>query len=102
MVAEAEVAMMSIPVTSVKNWSNYVNKVGASYRRPPWAVVTTIKVVPDQKTQFKVTFDSPKALNDELLGALDTKRSSVVPALTQPYDPPGPAEQGVAEDSDKY
>ena len=102
MITEAELALMSIPVTSVRNWSNYVNKVGASYRRPPWAVVTTIKVIPDTKTQFKVTFDSPRALDDALLGALDTKRGSVVSALTQPYDAPGPAEQGVAADSDKY
>lgn len=101
-ITNAEIALMNVPVTSVKNWSNYVNKVGAAYRRPPWAVITTIKVVPDQKTQFKVQFDSPKALEDELLGALNTKREAVAAILTQPYEKPAPAEEGVAKDSDKY
>ena len=101
-ILQAEIALMNVPVTSVKNWSNYVNKVGASYRRPPWAVITTIKVVPDQKTQFKVQFNPLGVLDDELLGALDAKRTSVVPVLTQPYEKPEPAEEGVAPDSDKY
>jgi hypothetical protein len=101
-ITQAEIALMNVPVTSVKNWSNYVNRVGAAYRRPPWAVITTIKVVPDQKTQFKVQFDSPKALDDELLAALNAKRDSVVPALMQPYEKPAEPEEGVAPDSDKY
>lgn len=66
----AEVAFMKLPVTSVKNWGNYVNTLATIDHRPPFAVVTTIAPVPDLKTQFKITFTKKALINDE--GALDT------------------------------
>jgi hypothetical protein len=65
----AEVAFVKLPVTSVKNWGNYVNTLATIDHRPPFAVVTTIGVVPDLKTQFKITFTKKALINDE--GALD-------------------------------
>jgi hypothetical protein len=101
-VGDTEVAILKLPVTSVKNWSNYVNKVGASMKRPPWSVITKIKVVPDQKTQFKVTFDCPGAVDTALLTGLNNKREAVLPLLTAPYDPPTEGSAEEAAESDKY
>lgn len=87
-VPDSEMAIIKLPVTSVKNWSNYVNKVGAGLKRPPWSVITNVKLVPDPKTQFKVIFDCKGAVDSAFLGALNAKREAVLPALTAPYDPP--------------
>ena len=51
----AEQIYMKLPVTSVKLWKKYVSAVAAEFKRPPFAVVTTIGTEPDAKTQFKVT-----------------------------------------------
>ncbi len=54
---EAEARMLKLPVMSVKNWTTYVKNVLAEeIKRPSWGVVTTIKVVPDAKSQFRVQF----------------------------------------------
>lgn len=84
----AEVAFMKLPVTSVKNWGNYVNTLATIDHRPPFAVVTTIGVVPDLKTQFKVTFTKKALINDE--AALDTLIKRVEAqqqTKTAPYQP---------------
>jgi len=46
---------MKLPVTSVKAWKKYVSAVAAEFKRPPFAVITTLSTEPDAKTQFKVT-----------------------------------------------
>ncbi len=43
-----------LPVTSVKSWGKYVHAVATEFKRPPFAVITTISTEPDEKTQFKV------------------------------------------------
>jgi len=61
-VAKAEVAALRPPVTSLKNYANYVQTLAASIKRPPVAVISEISVVPDAKTQFKVTFNMVKPI----------------------------------------
>lgn len=63
-VEAAEVAALRPPVTSLKNYATYVQTIAATMKRPPLAVITEIAVVPDPKTQFKVTFTAVKALDD--------------------------------------
>lgn len=70
-VAVAEVAALRPPVTSLKNYSSYVQTIAATLRRPPLAVITEISVVSDPKTQFKVVFNMVKAIEDpEIIQAL--------------------------------
>lgn len=70
-VKAAEVAALRPPVTSLKNYANYVQTVAMTLKRPPVAVVTEIAVVPDAKTQFKVTFTLIKAIeNGDVIRAL--------------------------------
>lgn len=66
-IAAAEIAALRPPVTSLKNYAGYVQTIAATYKRPPLAMVTEIAVVPDAKTQFKVTFSMVKAIDDATL-----------------------------------
>lgn len=72
----AEVAALRPPVTSLKNYSTYVQTVATTLKRPPLAVISEIAITPDAKTQFKVTFSLVKAIDDmdivrALLGRAD-------------------------------
>jgi hypothetical protein len=52
-----QVALLRLPPTSLKAWATYVKKLKGAMGRPPYGVVTLIKVVPDEKNQFSITFD---------------------------------------------
>lgn len=75
-IREGELAIMDLPVTSVKNYSQYVNVLAASIGLPIWACVTEVSTKPDAKTQFKVLFTGIKAAanSDALLDALEAKK----------------------------
>lgn len=73
---DAEMRAIKIPVMSVKNWTNYVRNVLAEQvHRPSWGVVTTISVIPDAKSQFKVQFEFSELVNFDqtLYDAMQTK-----------------------------
>ena len=56
-IAGKEVVGIRPPVTSVKLFSNYVQGIANVSKRPLSTVITRIKLVPDAKTQFKMTFE---------------------------------------------
>lgn len=100
--AGKEMAMMSVPVMSVKNWSNYVNGLAASVRRPPWGVVTEVSVHPDARSQFTVKFDLVELVPEEKLGEVYAKIPLAMEALTTPYDYQNPQEtMGSPQDGKK-
>lgn len=74
-VAAAEVAALRPPVTSLKNYANYVQTVAATLKRPPLAVITELSVVSDPKTQFKVVFNVVKAIEDPAIIQAIIKRA---------------------------
>lgn len=81
-----EMALMSVPVTSVKNWSNYVNGVAAGARRPPWGVITEISVQPHPKNQFEVKFDLVELVPEEMLADIHGRITLANEVLFTPYD----------------
>jgi len=84
----AEVRTLKVPVMSVKGWASYVrSKLSEELNRPAWGVVTTIKVVPDAKSQFKITFQFKELINfdQDLYDALKSKIREVTPNLIAPY-----------------
>jgi len=85
-IEKSEVAMCGLPVTSVKNWGNYVNRCAAEFGRPPWAMLTEISVVPDMRTQFQVKFEAKGLVNSEYLDALHKKAQTSLNVLLTPYD----------------
>ena len=75
-IENAEPRMLKLPVMSVKNWSTYVlNTLNETLHRPCYGVVTTVKVVPDAKSQFRVQFkfDSLVDFDEELYEAMKAK-----------------------------
>ena len=59
------IGILKIPVTSTKNYSDYVRKTAMTFKRPPFGVITNIKVVLDPKTLFKIQFTTIGAVADE-------------------------------------
>jgi hypothetical protein len=86
MIEKAEMAVMSIPVMSVKNWANYINTVAVQHSRPAWGMLTRVSLVPDKKSQFKVTFEAVDKLDNSFLGAVSAKIPMATQALLTPYE----------------
>lgn len=84
---DAEVRMLNVPVMSTKNWSKFVNVVSEDTQRPFWAVVCLIKVMPDPKSQFQITFKFLELVNfdSELYEAMKKKVTAVNQQLVSPY-----------------
>lgn len=82
----AEVATFKLPVTSVKNWAQYVNKLDTLFERPPLGVITTIAVKRDLKTQFKVLFQNGPMVDNSMIMPLIKKADVVLEILRKDYD----------------
>lgn len=87
-VKEGEMFFASLPVTSCKLWAGYVKATAAIMKRPPFGVITHMAVVPDKKSQFKVTFSDPRPLPDELMPAVMERRKEVMESIAAPYPEP--------------
>lgn len=83
----AEMAILDVPVTSVRNYSQYVNVLASSVGLPVWACVTEISAKPDPKTQFKVEFKGVRgAPDDATLDALEARKADAVRIGLMGYD----------------
>jgi hypothetical protein len=92
------VALLRLPVTSVKIYANYVKQISNVMRRPPFGVFTLIQVVPDPKTQFKVVTSLIDKVPDKLLSVITRRRQESLAMLEQPHaltyeDEPAPKAQ---------
>lgn len=85
--ATAAVGFMKLPVTSVKGYAAFVKQVAGALKRPPFGIVTKVKVVPDPKSQFKVVFEPIMSLPDELMGAIMKRHEEAVSIIDFPYTP---------------
>lgn len=81
------VGFMKLPVTSVKGYASFVKQVAGALRRPPFGIVTKVKVVPDPKTQFKVVFEPIMNLPDEIMGVIMKRREEAQATIDFPYQP---------------
>lgn len=86
-IGKAEIAILTIPVTSIGNWGNYVTSLVAQYSRPPWGVRTEISVSPHVKKQFEVKFETLGLIDDDaLLGDIFKRISYAEEILFTPYE----------------
>lgn len=83
-IAAAEVRKLMVPVTSGKTWDAYVKQV-AAHGRDPAGVLTQIKISPDSKTQFKLSFKMLGLIEDEHMPEIDAKIDTVQDDLFAPY-----------------
>lgn len=82
--ASSELAMLRVPPASLKFYSRYIQGVAAS-GRPPWSVITTVKVVP-QKMAFTLAFNRVANLEDSAeLAAIAGRIEECENLLMQPY-----------------
>lgn len=81
------IGFMKLPVTSVKGYASFVKQVAGALRRPPFGIVTKVKVVPDAKSQFKVVFEPIMNLPDELMGAIMKRHEEAESTIDFPYQP---------------
>lgn len=83
--ASTAIGFMKLPVTSVKGYANFVKQVAGALHRPPFGIVTKVKVIPDPKTQFKVTFEPIMNLPDELMAAIMARHEEAMATIDFPY-----------------
>lgn len=94
--SEAEIRMLKVPVTSVRNWSTYVRGVLTDeLSRPYWSVVTELTIRRDKKTQFKLNFAHAENVdfNDKLWKAFEDQQKKVKALITAPYPVPEDGEE---------
>lgn len=82
---KAEIGFMKLPVTSVKGFGAFVKQVAGALKRPPFGVVARVAVVPDAKTQFKVTFEALEKVPDDLIGVIMERREEAMAVIDFPY-----------------
>lgn len=101
-VKKAEVAVVTVPVMSVKNYSKYVNGLAAQEALPPWAVVTELSTQPNVKSQFTLEFSAVRAIKDvAVLRAIKDRTAEFESLAVIPFEPyvesaDAPAEEGAA------
>lgn len=101
-IQNGDMAVISLPVMSVKNWANYVNRLAATLQRPPWGVFTQVKLVPDSRSQFKVTFETLGVLDNEYLPHVQSRIQVATNALMTPYEMNPEEESEEPEGTKKY
>lgn len=84
--SEAAPAFLKVSPTSTPNWSLYVKQLAGSLNKPPFAVATLIKIVPDKKTQFKITFEALEEMPMELMEVLVRRHKEASELIMQPYN----------------
>lgn len=84
---DSEARLLSVPVMSVRNWATYLLSSLEPLKRPSWGVITRIKVVPDIKSQFKITFkfEGLVDFNDALYSAMKKKVKEAETTIVNPY-----------------
>ena len=83
----AAMGYMKLPVTSVKSYAAFVKQVAGALKRPPFGIVTKVKVVPDPKSQFKVVFEPVMSLPNELAAVITKRHEEAMGAIDFPYTP---------------
>jgi hypothetical protein len=85
-IKKAELALLAIPVTSVKNWSNYVNSLRDEHQRPPFAMLTTISSRPHPRYQLEVTFALKGFVEEQFLGEVMDRIGPAQTLMMTPYE----------------
>lgn len=85
----AELAIITVPVTSVKYWAAFVNALTAEYSRPPWGMIANISARPHPVNQFEVNFKAVSKIPDEVLGQVHGRIANANETLLTPYDSSG-------------
>ena len=72
-------------VTSVKAFATYVTQAAGAMGRPPHGLVTKIKLEPDVKNQFKLTFTGISKVPDSIQGIIMARNKASKDTIEFPY-----------------
>lgn len=86
----AQIAYMKLPVMSVKGYATFVKQLEGALKVPPFAVFTKVRVVPDDKSQFRVTFETLATAPKDLIAILIERHKEAKSAIDFPYVPADP------------
>lgn len=92
-VTDVEEAYLKVSVTSTKAWKGYVKGLKDTFKRPPFAVVTKVGVIPDPKTQHRFTFNIVDPLPEALMPGVFKRATEFIKADTIKFPYPKPAEE---------
>jgi hypothetical protein len=85
-VADATVGYLRVPVTSVKFWAAYAQKL-AGGGIPPFAAVTRVTIKPDAQTQVRFEFECLRTITDpDVLAELFKRHDLEADAMAFPYE----------------
>lgn len=84
----ADIYLLKLPVTSVKAYSRYVQNVASQHNMPPYGVVTEIRMEPDPKSQFKLSFEMSDVFPPSFHPILYQRHQDAVATIITPYGPP--------------
>lgn len=86
----AEMRLLKVPVMSTNGWAKFVHGIDEDMKRPPWGVVTTISLVPDDKSQFRVNFEFKELVqfDQKLYDEMKAKVKQGMQSLLAPYPEP--------------
>jgi len=85
-VKKSSLAVLSLAVTSTKNWSNYVNLLRDEHQRPPFAMLTTVRSRPHPRYQLEVSFEMRGFVEDEAIGAVMDRIPAAQALMMTPYE----------------
>lgn len=85
-VSQAELRYIQVPVTSVPGFAGFVRQCGEVLHKAPFMVICEMAVVPDVKTQIKVTFNPKESIKDKaLLEGLYRRSEAVEKQIMFPF-----------------
>lgn len=91
----SEIAYTKLPVTSVKNFSQYVRGLNDQMGAPTWRVITDISLEAHPQYQFQVNFELIEELPDDVMPVIFERVEEAKEAIMFPYvprdDEPAPA-----------
>lgn len=85
---DSPAAILRVPPTSLKGYGAFVRQIASGLRRPPHAIFTKVRLIPDQKTQFRLLFEALESVPNELIPVLIKRHEQAQKDLDFPYPEP--------------
>lgn len=84
---KGDVRFLKTSVTSTAGFGAYVKQIKDAAKTHPMAFVTKISLVPDPKSQYKLTFEPLQQIPKSIGAAIVARHKEQTPLLEQPYQP---------------
>lgn len=86
--ASSELNKLNLPVTSVRNYREFANKIIQQTGRPPWGVISVIELAPHPKYQTEVKFHLQELVPSELFPVIRDRYLTAHAGMIEPFSPP--------------